>query len=246
LKAMGNDEGPWILGCELIGTHLAAWLGLATFQHAVIEVMEYNNIRFHNGKQAVPGPGFVTRSEIGDQWDGTSKQLGALSNPEDIGRLIVFDTWTLNCDRFSVSGEGISARTRRNQGNVFLAADSQPGALELKAMDHTHCFTCGRSVSPKVAEITKIRDPRVFGCFPEFRKILTPAAIQNACKDLNTLTEGVLEAVMMGVPKSWEISAESLNGLAKMLLERGRYVADTIEEKLWPQREFDFTPGDQS
>lgn len=246
LKAMGNDEGPWILGSELIGTRLANWLGLSTFEHSIIEVMEYNNIRFHNGKIAIPGPGFITRSEVGDQWDGTSQQLDSLSNPEDIGRLIVFDTWTLNCDRHSVSGDGASARTRRNLGNVFLAADLEPGKLQLKAMDHTHCFTCGRSVSPKVSEITKILDPRVFGCFPEFRKKLSRLDVQNASKDLGALTKGDLDAAIIGIPKQWDISVESLKELATLLFERGRYVADTIEEKLWPQKELDFASGDES
>jgi hypothetical protein len=246
LKAMGNDEGPWTLGCDLIGTRLAKWFSLSTFEHSIIEVMEYNNIRFHNGKTAIPGPGFITRSEMGEQWDGTSKQLEALSNPEDIGRLIVFDTWTLNCDRYSVSGNGVSAKTRRNLGNVFLAADLDPGKLQLKAMDHTHCFTCGRSVSPKISEISKIRDPSVFGCFPEFRTKLSRLDVQNASKDLGALTKGDLDAAIIDTPKQWDISVESLRELAKSLFERGRYVADTIEEKLWPQQELDFASGDES
>jgi hypothetical protein len=246
LKAIGNEEGPWILGCELIGTRLAEWFGLSTFQYSIIEVKDYNNIRFHNGKHATPGPGFITRSEMGEQWDGTSKQLESLSNPEDIGRLIVFDTWTLNCDRYSQPGESIFVKPRRNQGNVFLVADSQHGGLELKAMDHTHCFTCGRSVSQKVSHIDKIQDPRVFGCFPEFRKKLNPLDIQNACNDLRALTENDLGDVMIGIPKDWGISCDSTRELVKLLSGRGRYVADTIEEKLWPQREFDFPIGDES
>lgn len=246
LKAMGNDEGPWTLGCDLIGTRLAKWFGLSTFEHSIIEVMEYNNIRFHNGKVAIPGPGFITRSEIGDQWDGTSKQLDALSNPEDIGRLIVFDTWTLNCDRYCISDSGVSAKTRKNLGNVFLAADLEPGKLQLIAMDHTHCFSCGRSISPKISEITKIRDQRVFGYFPEFREKLSRLDVQNASKDLGKLTKGDLDAAIHDTPKQWDISAESREELAKLLFERSRYVADTIEEKLWPQKELDFTAGDQS
>ena len=104
----------------------------------------------------------------------------------------------------------------------------------------------GRSVSPKVSEITKILDPRIFGCLPEFRKKLSRLDVQNASKDLGALTKGDLDAAIIGIPKQWDISVESLKELAKLLFERGRYVADTIEEKLWPQKELDFASGDES
>lgn len=70
--------------------------------------------------------------------------------------------------------------------------------------------------------------------------------VQNASKDLGKLTKGDLDAAIRDTPKQWDISAESREELAKLLFERSRYVADTIEEKLWPQKELDFTAGDQS
>ena len=70
--------------------------------------------------------------------------------------------------------------------------------------------------------------------------------VQNASKDLGALTKGDLDAAIIGIPKQWDISVESLKELATLLFERGRYVADTIEEKLWPQKELDFASGDES
>jgi len=39
-KLSGNPEGPQALFCEYVGTRAAAWLGLPTFEVAVIEVTE--------------------------------------------------------------------------------------------------------------------------------------------------------------------------------------------------------------
>jgi hypothetical protein len=112
LKALGNSEGPYILACERIGTQLAAWLGLPTFDFATIEVTDIDEIPFHNGSKAQVGPAFITRAESGDSWSGDEKQLNRLFNPQDISRLVVFDTWTLNCDRHSWQGEGTARRAR--------------------------------------------------------------------------------------------------------------------------------------
>ena len=35
IKAMGNKEGPYVLACEWVGTKLAAWFGLPTFDMTV-------------------------------------------------------------------------------------------------------------------------------------------------------------------------------------------------------------------
>jgi hypothetical protein len=40
LKAMGNPEGEHALACELVGTQLAHWFGLRTFDFALIAVNE--------------------------------------------------------------------------------------------------------------------------------------------------------------------------------------------------------------
>ncbi len=60
LKALGNPDGPHALVKDLIGTHLAAMLGLPTFDYAVIKVTELDELPFFRGGKAEPGPAFVT------------------------------------------------------------------------------------------------------------------------------------------------------------------------------------------
>lgn len=176
LKALGNPEGPNTLACELVGTRLAQWLGLPTLDFALIKIDEVDEIPFYNPAgesdgQALPGPAFVTREERGETWSGKTRQLNGLANPQDISRLVVFDTWTLNCDRYGPNKDRLQ-KPRINRGNVFLSEEAAKGKLCLKAIDHTHCFTCGRPLTTRVADLDTIQDERVFGLFPEFRKYL--------------------------------------------------------------------------
>lgn len=245
LKALGNGEGPHILACEWIGSRLARWFGLSTFDIAMIDVTEQDEIPFHNGGKAQVGPAFITRAESGETWSGDEKQLDRLFNPQDISRLVVFDTWTLNCDRHSWQGEDKVRRARINRNNVFLSEEAPEGQFLLTAMDHTHCFTCGRELSRKLREIAIIKDPRVFGLFPEFRKHLDRSQVKQAAKDLRRMARATAVQMSEGIPQEWEAQAEALEALTELVVARAAFVADTIEGLLWPQGEFDFVnPGE--
>jgi hypothetical protein len=245
LKAVGNNEGPNILACEWIGTRLAAWFGLPTFDFAMIDVTENDELPFHNGSKAQVGRAFITRGEAGEPWSGDEKQLGRLFNPQDMSRLVVFDTWTLNCDRHSWKGEGAARRARINRNNVFLSEDAPEGQFLLKAMDHTHCFTCGKELSRKLRELDKIRNSRLFGLFPEFQKYLDRPQVQQAARDLRRMNRTEAARMTDGIPKEWEVTSDALDALRDLIVGRATFVADTIEGQIWPQAEFDFDkPGE--
>ncbi len=100
IKAMGNRQGPHPLAAELVATQLAAWMGLPTFEFAILEIdANVDEIPFLRGGFATSGPAFVTKAALGHTWGGSEKELANLTNPEDVSRLVVFDTWVLNCDR---------------------------------------------------------------------------------------------------------------------------------------------------
>ena len=240
LKALGGPEGQHTLACEWVGTGLAKWFGLPTFDFAIVEVMEEDEIPFHKGGKAQPGPAFITRRESGESWSGEAKQLQRLINPEDISRLVVFDTWTLNCDRHSWPETGITGKARVNRNNVFLSEEGPAGQFVLKAIDHTHCFTCGRELSQKLRNVDKIKDRRVFGLFPEFKGYLDRAQVCQAAKDLRRLDRTQVVLMTQSIPKEWDVTRAAMDALVDLIVDRAVYVAETIEERLWPQREFDF------
>jgi HipA-like kinase len=129
-----------------VGTHLAQWLGLPTFEISLINVTPEDEIQFLNGQLAQPGPAFIAREQSGMVWGGAGGILDNLVNPEDVAILALFDTWTRNCDRYSPD---LAAR-RPNRNNVFFSnEDVRDGFFRLIAMDHTHCFNCGREALVK-------------------------------------------------------------------------------------------------
>jgi hypothetical protein len=100
LKALGNPDGPHALAKDLLGTHLASMLGLPTFDYAVIEVTDLDELPFFKGGNAEPGPAFVTRGEEGSVWDGSKRLLEKIDNSDVISGLVVVDTWLRNTDRY--------------------------------------------------------------------------------------------------------------------------------------------------
>ena len=127
LKVISDRESPHHLACEWVGTHLARWLGLETFDVALLHIHGDDGIELRGGYLAKSGPAFVARREQGFPWGGQISELADLANSADIGRLVVFDTWIRNIDRCPPEG---STRPP-NLGNVFLSnercAPGKPG-----------------------------------------------------------------------------------------------------------------------
>jgi hypothetical protein len=121
LKAMGNPGGEHCLACEYVGTQFAHWFGLPTFDFALIWVTDPDELPFHKGGKAKPGAAFITRKERGGTWGGSDRELKRLVNQDDLTRLVIFDTWTLNWDRYSVDDKG---KRRINRDNVFLSEEA--------------------------------------------------------------------------------------------------------------------------
>jgi len=240
LKAIGGPEGPHTLACEWVGTQLAKWFGLATLDFALVHLTEEDDLPFADGGHAERGPAFITRAESGEPWGGDPRQLKGLANPEDISRLVVFDTWTLNCDRHSEPPEGRVGRNRVNQANVFLSEEAPARQLLLKAIDHTHCFTCGRPLTRALRFVDRIKDRRVFGLFPEFREFLSQDRVALAVRRLRQIDRATVGRMTQTIPREWDVNTDVQEALVDLILSRAEFVADSIEARLWPQRELPF------
>src|SRR5688500_18874944 len=95
IKPMGNRQGPHVLATAWVGTHLAKWFGLSTFDIAILTLQEDDVYELPQGAKALPGPAFAAQAMAGEPWGASGLQIDVLINPEDITRLVVFDTWTL-------------------------------------------------------------------------------------------------------------------------------------------------------
>jgi hypothetical protein len=227
LKALGNHGSPHYLAADLIGTQLANWLGLPTFEFTIIQVTDLDEIRFLRGGTAQPGPAFITRAQSRVEWGGTEDELKQLINPEDIGKLVLFDTWTRNCDRHPPD----LAQRKVNRDNVFLSNEGMPdGQLRLVAMDHTHCFNCGRDLNAQLANIDLVQDNRLFGLFPEFKPSirLHLPALQDAVNKLKTFDNQWVQGLVGTIPAEWQVDAAGRAALATLVYNRASYTGETF------------------
>lgn len=129
---------------------------------------------------------------------------------------------------------------RINFDNVFLSEEAPAGKLLLKAMDHTHCFTCGGDLTAKIARIERVRDERVFGLFKPFRRYLDRSAVKRTIQRLRALNRKTVQEIVQTIPKKWDVSPAARRALVDLIVDRARFVADDISPRLWPQNKFKF------
>jgi hypothetical protein len=187
-----------------------------------------DEIPFLRGGKAASGTAFVTQATAGHPWGGSAPELEVLQNREDISRLVVFDTWTRNCDRHPPD----LATRKPNYDNVFLAdvPGAVRGAVRLIAMDHTHCFTCGGDLDHRVAKIANVQDNRLYGMFPAFVPYVRQQEIAAAIDRLRKLDRAWVTAVVDTIPADWDVSAASGKALAELIVRRAGFVADRVME----------------
>ncbi|HWL89211.1 MAG TPA: hypothetical protein VNO21_25585 [Polyangiaceae bacterium] len=233
-KFLGNPEGPQALFCELVGTRAASWLGLPTFEVAVVDVGEPGLVTYADGSKSQAGPAFITRQEIGTTWGGTASELMSVQNLDVLAGLVVLDTWLLNCDRYRPEGD----KTRRNTRNVFLSGrEAAKGKFRVVAMDHTHCFTCGRTITKAIGNIDRVRDTRLYGHFAEFRPHLTHEFVRGFARKLSDLNKATVDGFVASIPRPWDVSAEVRAAVTEFLADRAAFLSQNIRQMLMDQGE---------
>jgi hypothetical protein len=242
IKALGNRQGPHPLACEWVATQLAKWFGLPTLDFALMTIdANEDEIPFIRGGRATSGTAFVTRAIRGHTWGGTTEELDNLANPGAISRLVVFDTWTRNCDRYPPD----LTQRRPNYDNVFVAdpAEEVADQPQLVAIDHTHCFTCGRDLDGKVAKVNWVKDDRLYGLFPGFIPKVREDEVDAAIGRLRELQETFVAGVVATIPADWEVKEAARKALVELICRRAEFVAGNVLAKVakacWPGQLFD-------
>ena len=233
IKPLGNRSGPHVLACEWVGSQLARWFGLPIPDFALMQVdAGVDEIPLGGRKKAASGPAFVSRAMPGAHtWGGSADELQAIVNPEAIPRLVVFDTWTLNADRYPPDLE-----TRKpNWDNVLLCSEAEePGRFRLFAIDHTHCFTGGGDLTRHVAGIRRAKDERVYGLFPPFQRYITKADVERAVHKLGEVQQDSVRSIVSTIPDEWEVAREARDALSDLITQRAAFVAGRIGQSLAP------------
>ncbi len=229
LKAMGNRQSPHAIAAEWVGTSLAQWFGLSVADFAQFPLAAEACFDLPRGARTEPGPAFISRHVEGQTWGGSAAELQDLENPGDVTRLVVFDTWVRNCDRHPPD---LSTR-RPNYANVYLGDTARPGHPRLFAIDHTHCFDCGRDFSRRLANIDLVQDERTYGLFPAFVPLLDRGQLIWCGSMLRSLQAETVRAIVDGVPREWDVPADARAALSEQILRRAEFLASRIDDG-WP------------
>jgi hypothetical protein len=183
----------------------------------------------------------VTKAASGHPWGGSEEELRELVNPGDVGRIVVCDTWVSNCDRHPPD---LTVR-RPNYDLVFL--EDFPGSdgqkVRLIAMDHSHCFTCGRDLDERLAHIQRVKDERLYGLFPAFVSRVRQEDVEEALQRLKEIDGELAANIVASIPDEWEVTTTARSALVESIVRRAEFVSDVILGKIagacWPDRLFD-------
>jgi hypothetical protein len=234
-KMLGGKEGPHILACELVGTRLAALLGLPVFDWVLLPYSGQPPLRLKSGNLAQAGTAWLTRKVNGFGWGREESDLKFIANRADIAKLVLLDQWTRNCDRYRPK-----PRLRVNENNVFLNREGAPeGRFILMAMDHTHIFTCGAPLSRDLAKIDVVRDATAFGLFPEFVPAIQRADAVAAVEALAAVSDEAIHEIVTSIPADWEVDGTIQAAMGDFLRQRRNWLTTIFVARLFPQEELD-------
>lgn len=222
-KFPGSSEGEQYLALEVIGVEAARFLGLRTFDTAIVQNPHPGLVELEPGRPCKAGPVFVSRAEKGTTWSGDSDDLSLVVNPTAISGLLVLDTWLQNCDRYR-QGD----RVRENLGNVFISREvrtKKRGHFELVAMDHTHIITCGRTVTNRVSRIDQTRERKLYGNFPGFREHVFETDVRRFLTKLAQFQAEDAWRIISQLPREWLPGQEIRAAIVEYLVSRAAFVS---------------------
>lgn len=140
-----------------------------------------------------------------------------LDRPEDVAKLVIFDTWVRNIDRYAAQGDGTA-----NRDNLLFAPTAQ-GKFRMHPIDHASCFVSADF--DELAGPEALADKEIYGLFPEFRPYLTPNRVADAIEQMLAIPADSVRDVVNSVPPQWGVTAQERDRLAEMIIGRAPLVA---------------------
>src|ERR1700691_2940723 len=221
VKFQNNPQGARILANELLGTRLAARMGLPTPAAAVVEVRE--NLIEHTDDLVIQLGRGRTRCraglQFGSRYPGSpadtvvydflpDEQLREVVNLADFCGMLVFDKWTCN--------------TNGRQAIFFRARGESRYQAQL--IDQGFCFNAGEWNFP---------DAPLRGIYARHRVSESVRGIDDFEQWLTRIetkmTEEVFDEIGSEIPPDWyEGEVEALDKLMKQLLRRRTQVRELI------------------
>jgi hypothetical protein len=231
VKFQNNPQHRRILVNELLGTKLAARLGLPTTPVVIVEVSEELISLTHelamemprNRVPCQPGLQFGSRY-LGDPRRLTlrdflpDQQLRQVTNIHDFAGMLVFDKWTCNTD----ARQTLFFRSSSKGGRQVI--DSLSASYSTLMIDQGFCFNAGEWNFP---------DAPLRGLYARNRVYEGVTGMESFAPWLEQLekqiTEGVFEEITREIPPAWyDDDLDALTRLSEQLLQRRLRVEELI------------------
>lgn len=223
IKGITNPAGTCALVSELIASELGTWFGLNIPAFAIVERCDIDIQMQIIGTRIEPPCFYSHRIDGALSFDNTNLILSKLRNKKDISKLIIFDTWIRNSDRFFEESS--------NYDNLLFSRDRETGLYLLNPIDHSHCFSDTNFLDDLPDENCET-DDRIYGMFPQFDSYLLPEAVDEALSHLRTLSRDFVEACVNQIPPQWNATKIARKALVDLICNRASYVVSTISTRL--------------
>lgn len=235
LKGMGNPAGNIALASELVAGELAACIGLRIPEFAVVDVVDLE-IPMMGHPPMHWGPAFISRTIDGFPSDGTDNFVSRLDRPGDVAKLVFFDTWIRNSDRFPPPG----GWGEPNRDNLFFTAVAR--RFGIVALDHSHAFVEG-DLETEIGLPAVREDARVYGLFPEFHPYITEGAVLAAADQIGHIDAAVVGKIVASVPIPWGPSPGARLAWVETILARAAMVSCLLPNLLLRQMRLELGEG---
>jgi len=222
IKGIGNPLGRPPLISELVAAELGTWFGLKIPPFAVIGAPQIEIIMQKNGMPMLP-PLFFSLAVDGTPRDGSDTFLSRLSDESDVSRLVIFDTWIRNWDRY-FDGED-------NSDNLLYARRSGDRRYDLVPIDHSSCFV-EDDFTAQAAPENWVCDTNIYGKFPEFDDYINARSVNDAVTQLGALNRDFVDEIVNSVPPEWGLTRRAAISLVNLICGRAEYVVNTIAARL--------------
>jgi len=224
IKGVGNPQGRSALISEVLAAELGTWFGLQIPPFAIVANCPVR-IQMLSHPGYIEPPLFFSKAVDGTPRDGGDTFLRRLRRPGDIARLVVFDTWIRNCDRFMEGSE--------NSDNLLYALSEERGLYELVPIDHSHCFIDIDFENDLPGSVPNlINDHQIYGLYPEFIPFITADSVDSALADLTKLDREFVIECVNALPAEWMFTSGLRSQLVDLICGRAAFVVGNLRDWL--------------
>lgn len=218
VKAPNNSNGAGMVIAELVAAELGSWFGLNIPPFAIVRNCEIDLRMARNG-EAMQAPLFFSKQVDGISYDGSETLVSKIRNKEDIAKLVVFDTWICNWDRYEHPHE--------NYDNLLFVKDKRK--YDIYAIDHTYAFN---GEFPVGLNNEMISEESVYGNFPNFAPYIDYNTITSALEKLSQLDRDFVEQIVNSVPTEWGLGEIASQSLTELICRRAEFVVNTLPARI--------------